>query len=192
MAEQFKSITDARKMLPELSQTAQEGMDLYVITNKGKPQSVLIGHKEYLGMKAALELLSRPPAMSSLQRGLAQKKRLTFEEVKENLRQRAEQDEARGAGRDAIAGWVKEAPAGEALASPLDFSGGAKSVGAKLDEINARVQYIIGQLSAPESGKLSVSGRRLRRATTYSPASWETTGFPQSGAASEKANVAKG
>jgi prevent-host-death family protein len=53
MAEQFTSITNARKTLPVLSQSAQGGDERYIITNQGKPQAVLIGYGEYQGIMAA-------------------------------------------------------------------------------------------------------------------------------------------
>jgi PHD/YefM family antitoxin component YafN of YafNO toxin-antitoxin module len=90
MAEQMKSITDARKNLPGLSQAAQRKMDRYVITHQGQPQSVLVGWSEYQGMKALQELMNQPEALASLRRGLSQAKagkRLTSEQVLAQLRE---------------------------------------------------------------------------------------------------------
>jgi PHD/YefM family antitoxin component YafN of YafNO toxin-antitoxin module len=91
MAEQMKSITDARKDLPTLSQTAQRKMDRYVITHQGRPQSVLVGWNEYQGMKAKAELVNRPKAVASIRKGLAELKegkRLTSAEVRAKLQVR--------------------------------------------------------------------------------------------------------
>jgi PHD/YefM family antitoxin component YafN of YafNO toxin-antitoxin module len=70
MPEQHTSISEARKNLPKLSQAAKTRMDRYIITHQGQPQSVLLGYKEYLGMKAALELLHRPEIMEDIEVGL--------------------------------------------------------------------------------------------------------------------------
>jgi prevent-host-death family protein len=94
MAEQLKSITDARKTLSEISEAAQERMDRYIITNQGQPQSVLLGYKEYRGMMAAVELMNRPAEMARLKRGLQQLsegKRLTFDQLKQNIQRRRAQ-----------------------------------------------------------------------------------------------------
>jgi PHD/YefM family antitoxin component YafN of YafNO toxin-antitoxin module len=88
MAEQFTSITNARKTLPVLSQSAQGGDERYIITNQGKPQAVLIGYGEYQGIMAATELINRPLALASLERGLRQKTQLSFQQVKKNLQRR--------------------------------------------------------------------------------------------------------
>jgi PHD/YefM family antitoxin component YafN of YafNO toxin-antitoxin module len=84
MAERMKSITDARQGLPGLSQTAGERMERYIITQKGQPQSVLLGYKDYQGMVAAVELLHQPAALANLHRGLQQLRKglgTTFEEM---------------------------------------------------------------------------------------------------------------
>src|ERR1035441_3282675 len=91
MAEQFMSITEARKQFPTLSQAVQGDGDQYVITNLGKPQAVLLGYGEYKGLLAATELLNRPRDLAHLQEGLAQTEKLSFEELKENLRLRREE-----------------------------------------------------------------------------------------------------
>jgi PHD/YefM family antitoxin component YafN of YafNO toxin-antitoxin module len=91
MAEQLRSISDARKSLREISETAQARMNRYIITNQGQPQSVLLGYKEYQGLKATVELLSRPQEVSRLQTGLEQLdrgERLAFDRMKQNLHQR--------------------------------------------------------------------------------------------------------
>ena len=91
MAEQLKSITDARKDLPKISSAAQSRMARYIITNQGQPQSVLIGYREYLSLKATQELMSRPEEQARLERGLDQLnqgRRLTFDELKRNVQSR--------------------------------------------------------------------------------------------------------
>jgi PHD/YefM family antitoxin component YafN of YafNO toxin-antitoxin module len=94
MAEQFKSITEARKDLPTLSQTVQGGGDRFVITNQGKPQAVLLGWGEYKGLMAAAELLNRPKALADLEEGMKQTRKLSFAELKENLQRRKAQSES--------------------------------------------------------------------------------------------------
>jgi len=84
MAEQVKSITDARQGLPGLSHNAGKRMERYIITQQGQPQSVLLGYKDYQGMVAAVELLHQPAALANLHRGLQQLREgegLTFEEM---------------------------------------------------------------------------------------------------------------
>ena len=94
MAEQFLSITEARKQLPTLSQAVQGDGDQFVITNLGKPQAVLLGYAEYKGLMAATELLNRPRDLEHLQEGLVQTEKLSFVQLKENLRiRRAEQNQ---------------------------------------------------------------------------------------------------
>jgi prevent-host-death family protein len=89
MAEQMRSISEARQSLPNLSLNAQERMDRYVITNQGRPQSVLMGYEDYQKMKASTEILLDPRAIGSIRRGLAEQQageRLTIEQVRERLR----------------------------------------------------------------------------------------------------------
>jgi PHD/YefM family antitoxin component YafN of YafNO toxin-antitoxin module len=88
MAEQMKSITDARQNLPNLSQCADEHMDRFVITNQGRPQSVLLGYIDYQQMKAATELSRRPDMVADISIGFDQLARgevLTAAEVMERL-----------------------------------------------------------------------------------------------------------
>jgi PHD/YefM family antitoxin component YafN of YafNO toxin-antitoxin module len=89
MAEQLKSIAEARENLSTLSKDAHGKMDRFVITNQGKPQSVLIGYHDYQSMRASEELLLRPGALASIGRGLEQVERgqmLTPEQVKAALK----------------------------------------------------------------------------------------------------------
>jgi len=135
MAEQFKSITEARKELPSLSQAVQGGSDQFVITNQGKPQAVLLGYREYKGLLAAVELLNRPKELADLREGMAQTERFSAEELKENLRRRrAAQGEAKAA----------VAVAASAEAPP------EKSVSKTLDEINAQLEWLRTQLATAE------------------------------------------
>lgn len=89
MPEQHTSISEARKNLPKLSQAAKTRMDRYIITHQGQPQSVLLGYKEYQGMKAALELLHRPEIMADIDAGLKDfesgGERMSPEEVRKQL-----------------------------------------------------------------------------------------------------------
>ena len=135
MAEQFKSITEARRDLPTLSETVQGGGERFVITNQGKPKAVLLGWEEYKGLLAAAELLNRPKDLADLETGLAQTQKLSFEELKENLRRRkAAQAEPE------IAVTVERV----AQAAP------AVSLDEKLDEINGQVKWIMERLGERE------------------------------------------
>jgi prevent-host-death family protein len=135
MAEQFRSITEARKELPSLSQAVQGGCDQFIITNQGKPQAVLLGYREYKGLLAAVELLNRPKDLANLREGMAQSERFSFEEVKENLRR-----------RKAAQGEAKPASAVAASAeAPLE-----KSLSKTLDEINAQLERLREQLAEAE------------------------------------------
>jgi prevent-host-death family protein len=130
MAEQFRSITETRKELPSLSQTVESGGDRYVITNQGKPQAVLLGYSEYKGLLAAAELMNRPTELARLEEGLAQTERISFADLKENLRTRM-------------------AARGEAKAAPIaDEQMAAASPGAiakKLDEIRRSLEKLFEQ-----------------------------------------------
>jgi prevent-host-death family protein len=89
MAEQTKSISEARQNLPYLSLNAQQRMERYVITNQGRPQSVLVGYDDYQKMRAATEILLDPRARGSIGRGLAEfqaRQGLTADQVRERLR----------------------------------------------------------------------------------------------------------
>ncbi len=102
MAEQVKSITDARQGLPGLSRNAGERMERYIITQQGQPQSVLLGYKDYLGMVAAVELLHQPAALANLHRGLEQLHEgagLTFEQMEAAV-ERAEANELEAHGEE--------------------------------------------------------------------------------------------
>jgi prevent-host-death family protein len=100
MAEQIRSITDARQNLTGLSQSAQQDMERYVITNQGRPQSVLVGYEDYRGMQAATELAHRPDAVESIRRGMEQLsrgERLTPAQMMEKLGFSSELLDAAGA-----------------------------------------------------------------------------------------------
>jgi prevent-host-death family protein len=130
VAEEFTSITDARRQLPRLSETVQHGGERYVITNQGKPQAVLLGYEEYKGLLAAAELLNRPRDLEHLREGLAQTQRLSFEEMKENVRRRrAAKSGAKGAR------GAEFAAAAEASATP--------PIHAQLDTIQADIDEIL-------------------------------------------------
>jgi len=140
MAEQFKSITDVRKDLPQLSQAVQAGGDRFVITNQGRPQAVLLGYGEYKGLMAAVELLNRPRELARLEQGLQQTRKMSFEELKENLKVRkAAQDFAEAA---TVVEVTEAVPAG--------------SIDRKLDQIREDLGLIVNRLdgfwSLDESG----------------------------------------
>jgi prevent-host-death family protein len=173
MAEQFKSITEARRDLPTLSETVQGGGERFVITNQGKPKAVLLGWEEYKGLLAAAELLNRPKDLADLETGLAQTQKLSFEELKENLRRRkAAQAEPE------IAVTVERV----AQAAP------AVSLDEKLDEINGQVKWIMERLGEREGVVFVDEGTRgaartrrpslsaaLRRARAGEPIKVEVT-----------------
>ena len=156
MAEQFKSITAARKELPSLSQTVQSGGDLFVITNQGKPQAVLLGYGEYKGLMAALELLNRPRDLEHLKEGLAQTQRLSFEKLKENLTR-----------RKAALSEDKTAPTMGAAMEPTP----TRPIDKRLDEISGHLEQIIARLVndkwvlLPEEGLLE--SRKSNKEISY-------------------------
>jgi len=83
MAEQFKSITDARKELPSLAAAVESGSDRVVITNQGKPQAVLLGYDDFRGLLAAVEFMNRPDDLARLREGLADTSRMSFGQLRE-------------------------------------------------------------------------------------------------------------
>jgi prevent-host-death family protein len=89
MTEQVKTISEARQSLPKLSQAAQTHMARVLITNQGKPQSVLIGYEDYRSMVASHELARRPEELRKIAKGLQQireGKVLTFEQLQEAVK----------------------------------------------------------------------------------------------------------
>jgi prevent-host-death family protein len=89
MAEQWKPITEARQNLPNLCLDTQRKMERFIITNQGKPQSVLISYLDYQRMRAATEFILQPLALASVRRGLAQHRSgngLTSAQVREKLK----------------------------------------------------------------------------------------------------------
>ena len=89
MPERLKSITEARRNLPSLSQAAQKRMDRYIITHQGQPQSVLVGFAEYQSMKTAVELLHTPERIEGILAGLKQLEEgqgVSVEEMQARLR----------------------------------------------------------------------------------------------------------
>jgi PHD/YefM family antitoxin component YafN of YafNO toxin-antitoxin module len=136
MAEQMKSISEARQNLPNLSLNAQQRMERYVITNQGKPQSVLVGFDDYQKMRAATEILLDPRAKGSIRRGLAEQQagqRLTIDEVRERLRNR----KTVIAGEDQIGGVL---PSGFELSPEF-------SITEQLPELDQGVSVLIEPLS---------------------------------------------
>ena len=151
----------------------QGGGERFVITNQGKPKAVLLGWEEYKGLLAAAELLNRPKDLADLETGLAQTQKLSFEELKENLRRRkAAQAEPE------IAVTVERV----AQAAP------AVSLDEKLDEINGQVKWIMERLGEREGVVFVDEGTRgaartrrpslsaaLRRARAGEPIKVEVT-----------------
>lgn len=72
VAVNFKSIADARKALSTLCRDSQSRMERFVITNQGKPQSVLLGYEDYQGLLAAAYLLQNPAATDAVRQSIAQ------------------------------------------------------------------------------------------------------------------------
>jgi len=96
MAERYTPISKARAKLPRLSKTAQDRQDRHIITQKGQPQSVLLGYEDYKTMRAAVELLRRPDVIEDVGTGLKelkQGKRYTFDEARKMIRERRAQEE---------------------------------------------------------------------------------------------------
>jgi len=173
MPERTKSISEARQSLPGLSQTAQKRLDRYIITHQGQPQSVLIGYNEYLGMKAAVDLLHRPEDLKSIQTGLAQIEAghgLTAGEARNRLRART------GAARS------------HALASELAAKSGvdARTINVVIDAMVDKAVADLrasGTIDIPGLGTFTIedvpenrAGRRKRdlrkrRQTAFEPAS---------------------
>jgi prevent-host-death family protein len=84
-SEVVKTISEARQTLPKLSETAQRQMERYLITNQGKPQSVVIGYDDYRQMSASFEFIQRPDELQKIAEGLQQVregKTMTFAELK--------------------------------------------------------------------------------------------------------------
>jgi antitoxin YefM len=153
MAEQLKSITDARKSLREISQTAQDGMHRYIITNQGQPQSVLLGYKEYQGLKATVELLNRPEELARLRTGLGQLsrgERLSFDEMRHNLQRRRAQPKENAASAGEIVEkekrrgrWTQYADKGEApVIEPAIHQHNDPSQGLRADISPARAKTL--------------------------------------------------
>jgi PHD/YefM family antitoxin component YafN of YafNO toxin-antitoxin module len=89
MPERVKSITEVSRSLTALSQSARTQMKRYVITDQGEPQSVLLGYKDYQGLKMAAELLHRPDVVESIKSGLDDLKngnRISGDEMKQPSR----------------------------------------------------------------------------------------------------------
>lgn len=138
MAEQTKSISEVRQNLPTLSLNAQQRMERYVITNQGRPQSVLVGYDDYQKMRAATEILLDPRAKGSIRRGLAEQQagqRLTVEEVRERLHRRKtviageEQIAATLSGLSGLAAAVEDR--GNAGFAAVETKGAATKLGGK-------------------------------------------------------------
>jgi PHD/YefM family antitoxin component YafN of YafNO toxin-antitoxin module len=96
MPELPKSISEARQNLPSLCQTAEARLNRYIITVQGEPQSVLLGYKDYQGLKAAAELLNRPELAADVRRGLKEienGQRMSLEDVRKHLGEHAKASE---------------------------------------------------------------------------------------------------
>ena len=90
MPEEVKSISEARQTLSALSKSARTRMNRYIITQNGKPQSVLLGYKDYQGLMFAAELLGRPDVVESIKGGLSDLKRgrrISAEDMEKRVRE---------------------------------------------------------------------------------------------------------
>jgi PHD/YefM family antitoxin component YafN of YafNO toxin-antitoxin module len=159
MAEQMKSITDARQGLPGLSHNAGERMERYVITQQGQPQSVLLGYRDYQGMVAAVDLLHQPATLANLHRGIQRLREgegMTFEEMEEAV-ERAEAKELERHGRR------------ERVTSSLTNPGG------RLHDSNVILEetpFVSGKATTKETG---VMRSALESPGTIPPAAISTT-----------------
>jgi prevent-host-death family protein len=89
MPEELKSISEVRQTLSALSKSARTRMNRYIITQKGKPQSVLLGYKDYQGLMFAAELFGRPDVVAGIRSGLSDLKsgrRIPADDLKKRLR----------------------------------------------------------------------------------------------------------
>ena len=75
MKELTKPISEVRQKLPALARAAQERMARVVITQQGRPQAVLLGYEDFLGMKTAVELLRRPGLAAGMEEASAELER---------------------------------------------------------------------------------------------------------------------
>ncbi len=143
MAEQFRSITEARKDLPSLATTVEGGSDRVVITNQGKPQAVLLGYDDFKGLLAAVELMNRPGDLAQLKKGLADKERISFDELRRRV----------AAGRVEPSGPVEDEHS-----AALDKSNYADWIGNRLDTMDGRLRLLLKQLKkvAPAAGRNSI------------------------------------
>ncbi|MEP7363107.1 MAG: type II toxin-antitoxin system prevent-host-death family antitoxin [Acidobacteriota bacterium] len=93
MKESTKPISEVRQKLPALAKAADERMARVVITQQGRPQAVLLGYEDYLGMKTAVELLSRPGLVEGMETASAELERgegVPLEGLKEAVRGEAD------------------------------------------------------------------------------------------------------
>jgi prevent-host-death family protein len=64
-------ISEVRLRLPDLVEEASRSMERVIITRKGKPHAVLMGHEEFESWAETLEVLSSPTEMAKIREGLA-------------------------------------------------------------------------------------------------------------------------
>ena len=89
MKELTKPISEVRQKLPALARADQERMARVVITQQGRPQAVLLGYEDFLGMKTAVELLRRPGLAAGMEEASAELERgegVPLEGLKEAVR----------------------------------------------------------------------------------------------------------
>jgi PHD/YefM family antitoxin component YafN of YafNO toxin-antitoxin module/nucleoid DNA-binding protein len=159
MPEELTSISDARQKLPTLSQTAEAQMNRYVITLQGKPQSVLLGYKDYQGLKAAADLLGKPQVAEDIAAGLKEiesGKRLTMSEVRKHLN-----DQTR-------ASAINDLAAELGGKSGVDAATVATVMGVFCDKLMSDLHTSM-QIEIPGVGTLTVKnpGRKARRRAEY-------------------------
>ena len=106
MPEEHKSISDARNSFLTLSEDASEQFNRYIITNKGQPQSVLLGYNDYRSLKAASQILQQRSVLEDIEVGVRQIQEgqgLSLDEVETRLRKSASKNKQEAKLTDAVA-----------------------------------------------------------------------------------------
>lgn len=160
MSEKLKSVSEARRTLPSLSKSAQGKMDRYIITQQGKPQSVLLGYQDYQSMKVSLELLQRPDVLESIARGrrdLAEGRSITFAELRKLVADRQAAEQTPGAG-NTVASKANGMMA-EALTAAREILTAARNLERSLDAALATPRPNAAA-ALPEAAAIARSGAR--------------------------------
>jgi len=69
------SVSEARKLLPQLIERNQKTLDRTIITRRGKAEAVLMGMDEYESWVETLEILARPKTVAALREGITDVKK---------------------------------------------------------------------------------------------------------------------